>query len=53
MSTKIDSAALPVKSGCAINLATEVLGDRWSLVVLRDMMFGNFRHSTTGIFASC
>lgn len=44
MSAKIDKAALPVKSGCAINLATEVLGDRWSLVVLRDMMFGNFRH---------
>src|SRR5687768_18302228 len=44
MSAKIDSAALAVKSGCAINLATEVIGDRWSLVVLRDMMFGNYRH---------
>jgi DNA-binding HxlR family transcriptional regulator len=32
------------RSGCPINLATEVLGDRWSLVVLRDVMFGNRRH---------
>jgi len=31
------------RSGCPINLAIEVLGDRWSLVVLRDMMFGNRR----------
>jgi DNA-binding HxlR family transcriptional regulator len=38
------SAAMAQRSGCAINLATEVLGDRWSLVVLRDMMFGNWRH---------
>lgn len=28
------------RSGCPINLALEVLGDRWSLIVLRDMMFG-------------
>jgi DNA-binding HxlR family transcriptional regulator len=32
-----------IRSGCPINLAVEVLGDKWSLVVLRDMMFGNFR----------
>lgn len=32
------------RSGCPINLATEVLGDKWSLVILRDMMFGNRRH---------
>lgn len=32
-----------IRSGCPINLTVEVLGDRWSLVVLRDMMFGNFR----------
>ena len=31
------------RSGCPINLAVEVLGDHWSLVVLRDIMFGNFR----------
>ena len=32
------------RSGCPINLAVEVFGDRWSLVILRDMMFGNRRH---------
>ncbi|HEY0697482.1 MAG TPA: helix-turn-helix domain-containing protein [Micromonospora sp.] len=32
------------KSGCPINLAIELLGDRWSLVVLRDVMFGGHRH---------
>ena len=31
------------RSGCPINLTVEILGDRWSLVVLRDIMFGNFR----------
>jgi DNA-binding HxlR family transcriptional regulator len=31
------------RSGCPINLALEVLGDRWSLIVLRDMMFGGRR----------
>lgn len=31
------------RSGCPINLTLEVLGDRWSLVVIRDMMFGG-RH---------
>src|ERR1700744_3253737 len=32
------------RSGCPINLATEVLGDKWSLVVLRDVMFGDRRY---------
>ncbi len=35
------------RSGCPINLTMEVLGDRWSLVVLRDIMFGNRRHFRT------
>lgn len=33
-----------LKSGCPINLTLEVLGDRWSLLIIRDMMFGNRRH---------
>ena len=33
-----------IRSGCPINLTLEVLGDRWSLIVIRDMMFGNRRH---------
>ncbi|MFR9725946.1 winged helix-turn-helix transcriptional regulator [Streptomyces sp. MS19] len=32
------------RSGCAINAAVEVLGDPWSLIVLRDMIFGGRRH---------
>jgi len=32
------------RSGCPINLALETLGDRWSLIVIRDVMFGNRRH---------
>jgi DNA-binding HxlR family transcriptional regulator len=32
------------RSGCPINLALEVFGDRWSLLIIRDMMFGNRRH---------
>ncbi|WP_300073806.1 helix-turn-helix domain-containing protein [uncultured Ruegeria sp.] len=31
------------RSGCPINLATEALGDRWSMVLLRDIIFGNQR----------
>ena len=32
------------RSGCPINLSLEVLGDRWSLLIIRDVMFGNRRH---------
>lgn len=32
------------RSGCAINVAVEALGDPWSLIVLRDMMFGDRRY---------
>lgn len=35
------------RSGCPINAAVEVLGDRWSLIVLRDIMFGDRRHFRT------
>ena len=31
------------RSGCPINLTVELLGDKWSLIILRDIMFGNFR----------
>ena len=31
------------RSGCPINLTLEALGDRWSLIVIRDLMFGNRR----------
>ncbi|MEV5820389.1 helix-turn-helix domain-containing protein [Micromonospora haikouensis] len=47
MSPSVGVGRLPVpdgKSGCPINLTVELLGDRWSLVVLRDLMFGGHRH---------
>jgi DNA-binding HxlR family transcriptional regulator len=34
----------PHRSGCPINLSIELLGDRWSLVILRDMIYGGRRH---------
>lgn len=34
----------PSRSGCPINAAVEVFGDSWSLLVLRDVMFGNRRY---------
>jgi DNA-binding HxlR family transcriptional regulator len=35
------------RSGCPVNVALEVLGDRWSLIVLRDIMFKDRRHFRT------
>ena len=32
------------RSLCPINLSLEILGDRWSLLILRDMIFGGRRH---------
>ena len=32
------------RSACPINLTIQALGDRWSLIVIRDIMFGNRRH---------
>jgi DNA-binding HxlR family transcriptional regulator len=32
------------RSGCPINLTLEVIGDKWSLLIIRDMIFGNRRH---------
>jgi DNA-binding HxlR family transcriptional regulator len=32
------------RSGCPINLTLEVLGDKWSLLILRDMTFSGKRH---------
>ncbi len=44
------------RSGCPINLTLEVLGDRWSLIIIRDVIFGDRRryrelltHSKEGI----
>jgi DNA-binding HxlR family transcriptional regulator len=32
------------RSGCIINLMVEMLGDKWSLLVIRDIIFMNRRH---------
>ncbi|MFD8565457.1 winged helix-turn-helix transcriptional regulator [Streptomyces sp. NPDC059639] len=32
------------RSECPLNAAVEVFGDRWTLLVLRDMIFGDRRH---------
>lgn len=32
------------RSGCPINLSVELFGDRWTLLVLRDMIFAGKRH---------
>jgi DNA-binding HxlR family transcriptional regulator len=32
------------RSGCPINRAVEALGDSWTLLVLRDIVFGGRRH---------
>jgi DNA-binding HxlR family transcriptional regulator len=32
------------RSGCAINAAVEALGDQWSVLVLRDVVFGDRRY---------
>lgn len=37
-------AASEPRSGCAINAAVEALGDHWSFLVLRDMVFGDRRY---------
>jgi DNA-binding HxlR family transcriptional regulator len=41
---KVKSLESGPRSGCPINRAVEVLGDPWAILVLRDIMFGNFRH---------
>jgi DNA-binding HxlR family transcriptional regulator len=47
MMQPVADGKLPVsrgKSGCPINMTIELLGDRWSLIVLRDIMFGGKTH---------
>ena len=33
-----------VRSGCPVNLSLEIFGDRWTLLVLRDVIFVGARH---------
>lgn len=36
--------AVQERSGCPINLAIELFGDRWTLLILRDIVFADRRH---------
>jgi DNA-binding HxlR family transcriptional regulator len=40
----MQAVMMTARSGCPINLTLEALGDRWSLIVIRDIMFGNRRY---------
>jgi DNA-binding HxlR family transcriptional regulator len=42
MSSKDGSAKR--RSGCPLNASVEMLGDRWSLLIVRDMMLRGFRN---------
>jgi DNA-binding HxlR family transcriptional regulator len=33
-----------MRSGCPVNLSLEIFGDRWTLLILRDIIFGGARH---------
>jgi DNA-binding HxlR family transcriptional regulator len=35
-----------LRSGCPLNVSVEILGDRWSLLIIRDMMLRGFRSYT-------
>jgi len=36
--------AMTGRSGCPINLAIELIGDRWTMLILRDIVFADRRH---------
>ena len=40
----MESEGTAHRSGCPINLGLEVFGDKWSLLIVRDMMFAGKRH---------
>jgi DNA-binding HxlR family transcriptional regulator len=33
-----------VRSGCPVSLGLDIFGDRWTLLIIRDLMFNNKRH---------
>jgi DNA-binding HxlR family transcriptional regulator len=51
----MSKADKPLRSHCPINFATEVVGDRWTLLIIRDIVFwgkltfGEFSSSKEGI----
>ena len=41
--TSVKSPGKDRRSGCPLNVSVEMLGDRWSLLIIRDMMLRRFR----------
>jgi DNA-binding HxlR family transcriptional regulator len=41
--TSVKSPGKDRRSGCPLNASVEMLGDRWSLLIIRDMMLRGFR----------
>ena len=39
----VKKASFQRRSGCPLNASVEILGDRWSLLIIRDMMLRGFR----------
>src|SRR5258708_19441407 len=35
--------ATPHRSGCPVSVSLDILGDRWSLLIIRDLMVRGFR----------
>lgn len=42
--SRIDCMRQDYRSTCPISTALELVGDRWTLLVIRDLMFGGKRH---------
>ena len=42
MKMKRKNAVIKRRSGCPLNASVEMLGDRWSLLIIRDMMLRGF-----------
>jgi DNA-binding HxlR family transcriptional regulator len=40
----VTDPGLTFRSQCPISLALDVIGDRWSLLIVRDLVFANKRH---------
>jgi DNA-binding HxlR family transcriptional regulator len=39
----VEKRSVKRRSGCPLNASVEMLGDRWSLLIIRDMMLRGFR----------
>jgi DNA-binding HxlR family transcriptional regulator len=42
--SEVSAVRKDMRSGCPVNLSLEIFGDRWTLLVLRDIIFTGARH---------